>query len=189
MTTREAVQLSAPCWLEALQLYSPLSALTGFTSSRAEPVLLLTTLYFSLCLISTPDLYHRKFTSGASDTSQWNLAPLPTFISNGAIFTLNTGGTKVPRERRGQRSATHSWAPMKEDVSGVTVKEKEMTRTVVPRLHQEVPTVVEVGLMGLVFRQTLEGPEFTHEGMQTLEIWRKRAHEGLACHGRTMKVA
>lgn len=44
--------------------------------------------------------------------------------------------------------------------------------------------------MGLVFRQKLERSEFTHdEGMQTYKIWRKRAHEGLACHERSMKVA
>lgn len=112
MTMREAAQLSTPCWFEALQVYSPLSALTGFRSSKAELVLLLRILYFSLCLISIPDLYHLKVTSGASDTSHSNLALLPTFISRGAILSLNAGGTEARPEKgkkRGQHGAkTHS---------------------------------------------------------------------------------
>lgn len=99
VTTREAVQLSTPCWFEALQEYSPLSDLTGFKSSKAELVVLLTILYFSLCLISIPDLYHLKVTSGASVISHSNLALLPTFISSGVVFSLNTGGTEAHPEK------------------------------------------------------------------------------------------
>lgn len=76
-------------------MYSPLSDLTGFKSSKVELVVLLRILYFSLCLISMPDLYHLKVTSGASAISQSNLALLPTFMSKGVILSLNTGGTEA----------------------------------------------------------------------------------------------
>lgn len=81
-------------------MYSLLSALTGFSSSKDELVWRLWILNLSLCLISVPDLYHLKATFGASSTSQSNLAALPTFISRGLIFCLNTGGTVVRKKKK-----------------------------------------------------------------------------------------
>lgn len=80
-------------------MYSLLSALTGFSSSKDELVWRLRILNLSLCLISFPDLYHLKATFGASSTSHSNLAALPTFISRGLIFCLNTGGTVVHKKK------------------------------------------------------------------------------------------
>lgn len=99
MTMSEAVQLTVPCWFEALQVYSLLSALIGFRSSKDELVWRLRILNLSLCLISIPDLYHLKVTFGASSISHSNLAVLPTFISRGAIFCLNTGGTEAHKNK------------------------------------------------------------------------------------------
>lgn len=139
----DAVQLSVPCWFEALQVYSLLSALTGLTSSKHELVWRLRILYLSLCLISIPDLYHLKVTFGASSVSHSNLALLPTLISRGSIFCLNTGGAEARRENeRTELEVSHEipssfvrnddrsrkemveCTTMVEGNSGVTVKKK-----------------------------------------------------------------
>lgn len=146
VTMREAAQLSTPCWFEALQVYSPLSDLTGFKSSKAELVVLLRILYFSLCLISVPDLYHLKVTSGASVISHSNLALLPTLISSGVILSLNTGGTEATQRDESIKVSIQLKHMFVRDTgtrmvdnndrrfSGVTVKEKNNDKNSSPMI-------------------------------------------------------
>lgn len=64
-----------------------------------------------------------------------------------------------------------------------------MTRTVVPRFHKQSARKVKMSLnlilMGLMFRQKLEGSEFPHDEVMQALI----TYEGLLRHERTMKVA
>lgn len=100
---RLAEQLSVPWLLEAQQVYTPLSALAEFRSSRHDVVWLLMILYFSLCLSSLLDLNHLKVTSGASSTSHSKFAALPIVASRSWIFFLNTGGTELCEIERNKK--------------------------------------------------------------------------------------
>lgn len=92
---RLAEQLSVPCLLEARQVYTPLSALVEFRSSRRDVVWWLMILYFSLCLSSELDFNHLNVTFEASSISHSKFAALPTLVSRSWIFFLNTGGTEL----------------------------------------------------------------------------------------------
>ena len=93
VTFRVMEQLSEPCWFEALQQYSPLSALVGLISSREETLKRLMILHLSPSLIGFPSLNHLKLTFGASSVSHSNLALFPTLTSRGTGLCLNTGFT------------------------------------------------------------------------------------------------
>lgn len=93
VTPREAEHSSLPCWLDALQVYSPLSSFEELRISREEAEKRLIILYLSPSLMGWPSLNHLKFTFGASSVSHSNLAELPMLISRGTILCLNTGFT------------------------------------------------------------------------------------------------
>lgn len=100
VTFRLAEQLSVPCLLDAQQVYTPLSALVEFRSSRHDVVWWLMIRYFSHCLSSELDLNHLKVTFGASSTSHSKLAELPTLFSRSWIFFLKTGGTELWNQQK-----------------------------------------------------------------------------------------